>query len=155
MPFLIDGHNLIPRVPGMNLNELDDEMRLIQMLQDYARIEQTSLEVYFDKGAAGHIGTRQGGRVKTVFVSSRIIADEQIIKRIRSLGSSVRNWVVVTSDRRIQVEAKAVRAGVMDSGDFALKMMTALEIQEDAGANLPEMSPGEVDEWMKLFQNKK
>jgi uncharacterized protein len=155
MPFLIDGHNLIPHMPGMSLQDLDDETKLIQVLQEYARIAQTNLEVYFDRAAPGHIGTRQLGRIKVVFVSSRIIADEQIIKRIRSLGNSIKNWVVVTSDQRIQVEAKAVRSGVMGSDDFARKMINTLEIQEDAGANPPEISPREVDEWLLLFRGKK
>jgi uncharacterized protein len=155
MPFLIDGHNLIPHMPGMSLQDLDDETKLIQVLQEYSRIAQTNLEVYFDRAAPGHIGTRQLGRIKVVFVSSRIIADEQIIKRIRSLGNSIKNWVVVTSDQRIQVEAKAVRAGVMGSDDFARKMTNTLEIQEDAGANPPEISPKEVDEWLLLFRGKK
>jgi len=155
MPYLIDGHNLIPRIPGLNLGDLDVEAKLIRMLQEFARLAQTNLEVYFDKAAAGHSGTRQEGRVKVVFVTSRIIADEQIIKRIRSLGNTVKNWIVVTSDRRIQVEAKAVRAGVMGSDEFARKMLAALELQNNSEVEPPPMSQAELEEWERFFQKKR
>jgi hypothetical protein len=37
MPYLIDGHNLIPKIPGMNLGDVDDETQLIEMLQEFCR----------------------------------------------------------------------------------------------------------------------
>ena len=33
MPTIIDGHNLIPKVRGLSLQRLDDELELIQKLQ--------------------------------------------------------------------------------------------------------------------------
>lgn len=155
MPYLIDGHNLVPRVPGLSLEDMDDELKLIHLLQDYTRVARITVEVYFDNAAPGHVGLKQLGRVKAVFVSSRTIADERIIRRIKALGSAVKNWVVVTSDRRIQVEAKAVRAGLMESNDFARQMMAELEKQPYVGEDTPELSPGEVDEWLKFFKDGK
>ena len=29
MPYIIDGHNLIPKIPGIDLQDLDDEQKLI------------------------------------------------------------------------------------------------------------------------------
>ena len=155
MPYLIDGHNLIPRVPGLSLEDMDDELKLIRLLQDYARVARTTVEVYFDNAAPGHVGSKQLGRVKAIFVSSQTIADERIIRHIKALGSGVKSWVVVSSDRRIQVEAKACRAGLMESHDFARQMMSVLAKQPDAGFDMPELSPGEVDEWLKIFDKKK
>ena len=38
MPYLIDGHNLIPKVAGLSLKAVDDEMQLIELLQEFCRI---------------------------------------------------------------------------------------------------------------------
>jgi hypothetical protein len=39
MPYLIDGHNLIPKL-GLRLDSMDDEQELIAILQEYARLER-------------------------------------------------------------------------------------------------------------------
>ena len=40
MGYLIDGHNLIPKIPGMSLRMEDDEQELIQLLQDFSRYKR-------------------------------------------------------------------------------------------------------------------
>ncbi|MBL0344247.1 hypothetical protein [Candidatus Villigracilis affinis] len=47
MPYLIDGHNLIPKV-GLRLDSPNDELELARLLQDFARIKRQPVEVYFD-----------------------------------------------------------------------------------------------------------
>ena len=37
MPYLIDGHNLIPKVRGLSLQSMDDEMELVELLQEFCR----------------------------------------------------------------------------------------------------------------------
>ena len=49
MPYLIDGHNLIPKIPGLSLEMLDDEDRLIELLQEFARVRRQRIEVFFDQ----------------------------------------------------------------------------------------------------------
>lgn len=44
MPYLIDGHNLIPKI-GLRLSEPDDELELIRLLQDFARLRRQPIEV--------------------------------------------------------------------------------------------------------------
>ena len=46
MPYLIDGHNLIPRL-GLRLDSMDDEMELIAILQEFYRTERRQVEVFF------------------------------------------------------------------------------------------------------------
>ena len=38
MPYLIDGHNLIPKL-GLRLDLPDDEMQLIGILQEFCRLQ--------------------------------------------------------------------------------------------------------------------
>ena len=44
MPYIIDGHNLIPHV-GLRLNALDDEMALVEMLREFCRVKKKRVEV--------------------------------------------------------------------------------------------------------------
>jgi uncharacterized protein len=155
MPFIIDGHNLIPKIPGLNLEDLDDEQKLIDLLQEYARVSQDSLEVYFDRAPVGQAKTTQKGRVKVIFVSEKMIADERIIKRIRTLGNAASDWVVVTSDRRIQADAKESRARSMSSEEFAQKLARALEKGQNKRSPDKAMSESELESWIKLFNQRK
>ena len=155
MPIIIDGHNLIPNIPGINLRDLDDEQKLIDLLQEYARVSQDTLEVYFDRAPLGQAKTKQKGRVKVIFVTEKTIADERIIKRIRTLGKEASNWVVVTSDRRIQADAKESRAKSMSSEEFAQKLAKTLDEERTRRSSDQTMSDSELESWMKLFNQNK
>jgi predicted RNA-binding protein with PIN domain len=155
MPLIIDGHNLIPKIPGINLQDLDDEQKLIDLLQEYARVSQDTLEVYFDRAPSGYAITQQKGRVKVVFVTEKTIADERIIKRIRTLGNAASSWVVVTSDRRIQADAKESRARSMSSEEFAQKLTKTLDEERTRRSSDQAMSDTELESWMKLFNQNK
>jgi len=50
---VIDGHNLIPKVPGIHLADPDDENKLIQMIGEYCRLSRTRADLFFDGAARG------------------------------------------------------------------------------------------------------
>jgi len=45
---IIDGHNLIPKVSGIQLSDPEDENKLLEMLNEYCRLSRTQAEVFFD-----------------------------------------------------------------------------------------------------------
>ena len=47
MAYMIDGHNLIPKL-GLRLDSLDDEEQLLALLQEFCRLRRAQVEVYFD-----------------------------------------------------------------------------------------------------------
>ena len=53
MRWIIDGHNLIPHIPGLSLSDLDDEDKLILWIQEFLKGNHDSVELYFDKAAIG------------------------------------------------------------------------------------------------------
>ena len=55
MPYLIDGHNLIPKL-GLRLDSIDDESELIAILQEFSRRERRQVEVFFDGAPAARAG---------------------------------------------------------------------------------------------------
>jgi uncharacterized protein len=153
MPYLIDGHNLIPKL-GLRLDSMDDEMELVAILQEFCRVSRKDVEVYFDGAPAPHAGTRKLGAVTAHFVRLGMTADDAIQKRLKALGKSARNWTVVSSDRQVQAEARAARAEVIASDSFAalLKQMRA---SAPKGMDDRELSSEEVEEWIRIFQERK
>jgi len=153
MAYIIDGHNLIPKVRGLRLSMLNDEEALIKLLQDFCRTHRKKVEVYFDRAATGHAGKKQYGQVTAHFVREGSTADEAIIIRLRKYKRGARNLVVVSSDRQIISETKSLGAVSLRSEDFA-EMMTEVpeEGKEDAAG--PELSSAEIDEWLDIFGNK-
>ena len=67
MPYLIDGHNLIPKVPGLSLKAIDDEMQLVEKLQEFCRRRGKQVEVFFDKAPPGGRRVRVFGPVTARF----------------------------------------------------------------------------------------
>lgn len=149
MPFLIDGHNLIPRV-GLRLDSLDDELELIRLLQEYCRLSRGQVEVYFDNAPAGQPSKKKHGTLTAHFVRRPDIADEAIRRRIGKLGASAKNWTVVSSDRRVQAEARAAKAKVLSSDEFAGQVRRTLQNKAALGGE-STMSEDELKDWLELF----
>jgi predicted RNA-binding protein with PIN domain len=152
MPYLIDGHNLIPKL-GLRLDAIDDEMELIAILQEFCRLERRQLEVFFDGAPASQAGTRKLGAVTANFVRLGATADNAIRNRLKRLGRSARNWTVVSSDRQVQTEAHAAHAEILSSDAFAamLKQARNSAPKPDADQNL---SAKEVEDWLRLFEER-
>lgn len=150
MPYLVDGHNLIPKL-DLRLDSIDDEMELVAILQEFCRMSRKGVEVYFDGAPAPHLaGTRRFGAVTAHFVRLGSSADEAIRRRLKRLGRSAKNWTVVSSDRQVQAEARAAQARVVSSDSFAA-MLKQARASAPKGSDQPELSNAEVEEWLKLF----
>jgi predicted RNA-binding protein with PIN domain len=156
MPYLIDGHNLIPKV-GLRLESVDDELELIAALQEYAGKSRRGIEVYFDGAPAGQSGSRRFGQVVAHFITQYSTADAAINARLKQLGPAARNWTVVSSDRGVLNAAVSARARTETSEQFAgrLKRDTAPApdhlgtrgIGGDGG-----LSDKEIQDWLELFK---
>ena len=152
MPYLVDGHNLIPKL-GLRLDSADDELELIAILQEFCRLERRQVDVYFDGAPATQAGTRKLGSVTAHFVRLGTTADDAIRKRLKKLGKAAKNWTVVSSDRQVQAEARAVHADIISADSFAQQL-------RQARASAPKTvrdrapTPGEVEEWLKIFKRK-
>lgn len=155
MPYLIDGHNLIPKIPGLSLVDLDDEQQLIDLLQKFCRARRQKVEVFFDQAPAGMAGTRQVGQVKVHFASRRSSADDAIRRRLERIGREAPNWKVVSSDRQVQAEARSRRAEVISAEAFAEILLSAVQGDGDSREDGGEAAPGEIDEWLRIFSRRR
>jgi len=154
MPFLIDGHNLIPDLPGVTLKDVDDELELVKRLQRFSRQTRSKVEVYFDQAPPGQAGKKSFGLVAAFFVARDQTADEAIGRRLASLGKEAKNWTVVSSDGDVLRAAKTHQAQVLSVQEFngllARKNPTQKRIKSDKWD--PSLSDGDVDYWMRLFR---
>ncbi|HET9905216.1 MAG TPA: NYN domain-containing protein [Anaerolineales bacterium] len=148
MPYLVDGHNLIPKL-GLRLDSMDDEMELIAILQEFCRVERKQIVVYFD--GAPQAGTRKLGPVTAHFVKLGTTADDSIRRHLKKLGKAAKNWTVVSSDRQVQAETRAVRAEIISSDGFAKQLRQARHAAPKSD-EARTLSPDEIEEWLKLFK---
>jgi len=120
-------------------------------LNEFCRLSRRGqLEVYFDNARLGGPKKQKMGLVSVYFVSRPMIADEAIRLRLKKLKNDARNWSVVSSDQRVQAEARSVGARVISADEFASTVMETLR----AGPAHPEtalLNAHEIDEWLTLF----
>jgi len=157
MPYLIDGHNLIPKIPGFSLDEVDDEAHLIALLQDYCRIQRKQVEVFFDNSPSSQPKIQRFGNVVARFIRQGQSADQAIRNRLASLSRNARNWQVVSSDLAVQTAARAARARFISSDTFAAEILLALHSpsaspEKDTD---PQLNPDEINDWLRLFKSQK
>ncbi|NJN80260.1 MAG: NYN domain-containing protein [Anaerolineales bacterium] len=154
MPYLIDGHNLIPKL-GLRLDALDDEIELAHILQEFARMRRQQIQVYFDGAPPASVGTRKLGTVTGHFISRGQTADSAMRARLNNMGKSAKNWTVVSSDREVQNAAKVNQAKFISSEEFVSLLRTTLSSSVKTSTDDKKISSQEVEEWLKLFGEKK
>ena len=153
MPYIIDGHNLIPKIPGLSLRDLDDEGALIQILGKFANQHRTKIEVFFDRAPAGQARSQVFGLVKAVFVRQGSSADHAIKTRLKKLAKQAKNWTVVSSDGDIRAEARSYQSRVLTAQEFARLIHDGVKQKptiEDIDEK-PDQPTPDVDYWLEQF----
>jgi predicted RNA-binding protein with PIN domain len=153
MPYLIDGHNLIPKL-GLRLDSMDDEADLLVRLQEFSRVRRAQVEVFFDGAPVGQAATRKAGMVTAHFVRKGSSADAAIEARLTSLKKTARNWTVISSDGRVQRAAGAAHATAMSAEEFAQEMAAAQKTKGTKTEDETGLSPDQVEEWLNFFEER-
>jgi predicted RNA-binding protein with PIN domain len=156
MPYLIDGHNLIPKIPSLSLADLDDENKLIELLQSFCQKRGKDVEVFFDNAPPGYPRARRFGKLTARFSRTGHTADDAIKARLKSLRGAARNWTVVSSDRSVQTAAHAARANLLSSEDFSQLLRQTLDSSAQETTTLKDepLDPNEVEEWLQIFKKR-
>lgn len=156
MTTVIDGHNLIGKIPGLSLKDPDDEAKLIRRLHRFAQRTGKPITVVFDPGAIYTPPQKQAFRdVKVIYAPQGSTADRVIATLVKK-ARNPREITVVTSDHALAGLVKASGAQVMHAEEFVQRMEPpAPEIEPDiaeeeerAGIRL---SKDEVNAWMAEF----
>ncbi|MCZ7669569.1 MAG: NYN domain-containing protein [Chloroflexi bacterium] len=91
MHYLIDGHNLIGKMPDISLTDPDDEVKLTMRLKSWvAESKKRQVTLFFDGGTLGsHLNRLSSRNLKVIFAPSGKTADSLIISYMRQLKISV------------------------------------------------------------------
>jgi predicted RNA-binding protein with PIN domain len=150
---LIDGHNLIGRLPGLQLSDPDDEARLVALLKRYRSRHRRDIVVVFDGGPlAGRSRELSGAGVEVLFARAGRPADGVLKERLRA-ARNPQQLTLVSSDNDVARVARACRAQVVASQDFAARLLAEVgpgqSLRDAADAAL---GPDEIREWEELFR---
>lgn len=162
MEYYIDGHNLIPKLPGISLSEDGDEEKLLERIQEFARLSRRKCTVFFDKAPENRTKNAHYGTVQVVYVTHHYKADEEIIARVNKAGARVKEITVVSSDQHVQWQSHQAGASVMPSEKFAAEMEKIFLYGKSQEGGHSKMSPqmeaklssDEVEEWLRIFNNR-
>ncbi len=151
MTYMIDGHNLIGKLPDISLDDPNDEALLVQKLAGFAARTGKNCLVVFDYGLPGGSSRMSTRSVQVVFASGRSTADRVMMERINKIPDP-RGWVVVSSDNDVMATARRRRMETLHSEEFARLLEAPPPRKVDAGeAAEVHLSADEVDEWLMLF----
>ena len=156
MPYLIDGHNLIGQMPDISLDDPDDEAKLVQKLSGFAARTKKRCLVIFDQGLPGGRSRMSTGQIEVVFANTRSNADRVIMERIQR-AKDPGQWVVVSNDNAVLLVARQRKMKTLKSAEFValLEPEPKAQSEEEERPTDVQLSPNEVEEWLKLFEDKK
>ena len=122
LSYLLDGYNIIPALPALDLKRLEEAreglIRLIEIHRPQGSLSN-KVTIVFD-GQAEFFGQTHAGAVKIVF--SRGESADDCIKRMVSDSKQKKNIVVVTNDRDIRFFVRAQGARIVSVEDFVKKL---------------------------------
>lgn len=155
MPLLIDGHNLIGKLPGLSLADPDDEARLVALLRAYVARTGRQVVVVFDPGDAatpslwGESRHREG-KLEVVFAPAGRKADDVLRERIAHARDK-QGLILVTSDAAVAHFARRCGLPNVRSAEWF-----ADELRRAFATNQPSPKPEtlnrrEVEAWLALF----
>lgn len=125
MTLLIDGHNLIGVMPGIDLADPDDEWQLVQRLRPYAAAKRQPLTVVFDSGLGPTPQWQfSGGGVTVHFAAPGVEADAVILRLLRA-SPQPGAVTVITNDQGLAGRVRAAGGQVRSATHFAAQLAPA------------------------------
>lgn len=122
MTLLIDGHNLIGVMPGINLGDADDEWQLVQRLRPRAAARRQSMTVVFDSGLGPPPQWQMsGGGVTVRFAPPGVEADAVILQLVRASPQPAK-VTVITNDQGLAGRVRAAGGQVRSATQFAAQL---------------------------------
>jgi predicted RNA-binding protein with PIN domain len=133
MSLIIDGHNLIGILPDIQLDQPDDEQRLLERLRAYrARSGGRSLIVFFDSNPMRFQGSVVQAQfsdlsspgIQVRFAASGQTADDAIVAYLRERAQPGQ-YAVVTNDQGLSWRVRDAGASVLSGSEFAARLTPA------------------------------
>jgi predicted RNA-binding protein with PIN domain len=151
--FVVDGHNLIPKIPGLSLQDAEDENALIERLNEFCRLSRSHVDVFFDGAPSSEKMPGKSGVVKVHFIKKGFSADDAIIEFTRRNQRPESPLVIISSDHRIQNAIKGTGAASLTSEAFSMEMQRVFSSPAAAQAQKEKrLTENEVKQWLDEFE---
>lgn len=152
MPYLIDGHNLIARLPDISLDDPNDEAKLVTRLRGFVAGGGKRCTVVFDGGLPGGQSSMSNMAVRVVFAAAQHSNADAVIKRLMQRVPDAGNWTVVSSDHDILNAARSQGMRQLTAGEFAQLLRSSGREEETRGEEVhPTVTTEEIDELFDAF----
>jgi predicted RNA-binding protein with PIN domain len=157
--YLIDGNNFIGHSSPAELRDPQSKHRLVSKLQRFQRQKKTRVLVVFDGNPdSDFIDERFRKKYFSVLFPSFDQNADEVIKEIISKQTDLRRFFVVSSDREIKNFAKEKGAKPLSCEEFERELKSALKEHRESQAEEKKVAPPssfEINQWLKIFKNKK
>ena len=156
MPLLIDGHNLIGKMPDMSLADPKDELKLVGKLRAYAEMVQKRIVVIFDPNpydttpVIARQKTQHGTYLTAIFAEPGVSADKLIRDKV-SETKDRQGMIVVTSDNAVASFARQTGVRVQTAPEFAKVLLEKVTPPVRAVEVKPLPSRADVKAWSEVF----
>jgi predicted RNA-binding protein with PIN domain len=160
--YIIDGYNVVFNREEFRRGRNLEESREVfcRLLDSYASGKKVEITVVWDGSGNPGAAARKTGRIKNVYSSSGMNADEKIIRFVQRAHNKGR-ITVVTDDRQIIGTVRYIGAQVKNVNDFLSlvgrpKRTSKIHLRRRGGESdsvKEKVSADDlsVDEWMRLF----
>ncbi len=152
MHYLIDGHNLIARMPDISLTDPDDEVKLILRLRRWTAVsKKRQVTLFFDGGIPGGKNVKLStSQVRVIFASTGQTADALIMSRLHKVKNPS-DYLLITSDQQIIATAAARKIKHLTADKFARRLAPPQPDTPSVTDDTPVLSDTEVAEWLATF----
>jgi predicted RNA-binding protein with PIN domain len=152
MPLIVDGHNLIGKMPSISLADPCDEEKLIAKLAQHLLSQRQKCTVVFDKGREFGIVPQQiGAKLQVIFAPPGTSADTIIIDMIRQ-DPNPKGLTIVSSDNEIRQTARSRRARLVSAEDFAEELESSPRKPQKKASGDGRFDDIEIEEWLDYFK---
>ena len=163
MQYLIDGHNLIAKIPDIFLEDPNDEAKLVIRLRRWtAAGNKRKISLFFDGGLpGGQEPYLSSPSVNVIFATVGTTADELMINRIKRLQNPT-EYTLVSSDREVKRAAAMRKIQTISASAFASELIqeTGQNFSGRNDSNETEdakresrLNDQEVAEWLEIFDD--
>ncbi|MEX1310138.1 MAG: NYN domain-containing protein [Candidatus Sulfomarinibacteraceae bacterium] len=146
MPILLDGNNLLHRLPRSQRTRAEVRKQVL----DITRRETVSVTVVFDGPPPAGAPPREAlGKVTVIYSGSR--AADDVILSLLPPGSAATQWSVVTDDRGLATRVKDRGAKVRRLAEWRGRRPQKAPLRARVESKL---SSNEVAEWESFFADR-
>ena len=157
---LVDGHNLIGKLPNISLSDPDDEAKLVRVLENYHAVRpHEEILVVFDpaRDGGGWRGTHKRNEGVAVRFAPRGVSADDVLARLVRDAKSPRSITVVSSDNAVRRAVRIHGAKVLRAEEFIVRLQTEMRpSRPPPAAPKPEKpeKPADTDlaYWSTIFK---